>query len=325
MRLTLAFRMLIAAAAALVLPATTLQATATTTAEVEVSISEVDLDGPAVSPVTVTVENNSPDPLTKLSVSFSGPVGWTSYPATQSIRGTLKPARSVAVTFDIHVPEKPAGFTVRTFTATATYNGGDGNGAATGTRVQRSGTALANLAAAYNNVGVTEVTNVGPGDFDGDGNSFSAEQLEAEGVTPGSPVTALGATFTWPTVPFGTPDNAAGGGETIELSGQGQRLAFLGSGSSFGASGNVTVWYTDGTTSTGTIGFPNWSFQEADAHGATLVISMTGRHTPSGYANAQYQYRVFAHSVPLDPAKTVEMVTLPSVGSLHIFDIAFVS
>ncbi len=318
-------RMLIAAIAVLALPATTLHATAAAESPVTVAISEVDLDGPAVSPVTVTVENNGPQSMSKLSVSFAGPIGWTSYPKTQSVKGTIKPGRSVQVQFEIHVPEKPARFTVRTFNSTATYKGGDGNGSATGTRVQRSGTPLASLEAAFNNVGVTEVSNVAPGNFDGDGNSFSAEQLAIEGVTPGSSIDALGTTFTWPTAPPGTLDNAAGGGKTIELAGQGQRLAFLGSGASFAATGTVTVWYTDGTRTTGTIGFPNWSFQEADAHGATLVISMDGRHTPDGYANSEFQYRVFGHSIALDPTKTVEMVTLPGTGSLHIFDVAFVS
>lgn len=45
--------------------------------KVEVGISDVDLDGPAINPVTVTVTNSSSKAMSKVSVTFSGPVGWT--------------------------------------------------------------------------------------------------------------------------------------------------------------------------------------------------------------------------------------------------------
>ena len=98
---------------------------------------------------------------------------------------------------------------------------------------------------------MTSETDTAPGDFDGDGNSFSAEKLAEQGVTPGGTVSALGATFTWPDVAAGEPNNATAGGQAVELDGTGSRLVFLGSGSSYAATGNATVYYTDGTTSTG--------------------------------------------------------------------------
>ncbi|GAB2591227.1 NEW3 domain-containing protein [Kribbella endophytica] len=289
--------------------------------EVEVGISTVDLAGPVISTVKVTVTNNSPARLTKLAVSFRGPVGWTVAPEVRSVKNAVKPGESAVVDFQIRVPAPRTGFTIRTFTATASYGGGE----AFGTRSQRSGTPLPNLAAAFNNVGVTNESAPAAGDFDGEGNSFSAQRLAAAGVTPGATLTALGATLTWPDVQPGTKDNAAGGGQTVQFSGQGQRLVLLGSGSSQAAVGTVTIWYADGTSSTGSFGFPNWSFQDAGAHGATQVISTPGRNTPGGYANAEYQYRLFANSVPLDPAKTVELVTLPTAGSLHVFALATAS
>ncbi|GGS50514.1 MULTISPECIES: NEW3 domain-containing protein [Actinokineospora] len=295
---------------------------ASASAAVAVTIGAVDLDGPAVSTVEVTVTNGGSARLSRLSVSFAGPIGWTSYPASRSVKEALAPGASATVEFLIHVPEKPASFTVRKFTATASYRGGDGAGTATGTRLERSGAPLAGLAAAYNNVGVTAESNPTPGNFDGEGNSFSSARLAEKGLTPGAAVTALGATLRWPSVPVGTPDNAAGGGRTIEFTGQGSRLVFLGSGSSFAATGTVTVWYSDGTAASATLGFPNWSFQDAGAHGATLVAATAGRNRPTGYGDAAYEYRVFANSIPLDPAKTVELVTLPGNGAVHVFDLA---
>ncbi|MFD8010385.1 NEW3 domain-containing protein [Streptomyces sp. NPDC058955] len=288
----------------------------------EVAISPVDLDGPAISTVKVTVRNAGPERMRSLRVTFGGPVGWAVQPSAVQVDGSLAVGASAEATFRIQVPERRAGFTVRTFTATATYKGGDGAGSATATRTERSGTPLPELAAAYNNVGVTDETDTGPGDYDGEGNSFSAQKLAAVGLRPGEPVTALGATLRWPDVPSGTRNNVSAAGQAVTLGGAGSRLVLLGSGVTSGASGTVTVYYTDGTSGTGTIGFPNWSFDPANAHGATLVASSDGRNRPSGYGNAGIAYRVFAHSAPLDPAKRVEFVVLPANGNVHVFDMA---
>ncbi|WP_020389468.1 NEW3 domain-containing protein [Kribbella catacumbae] len=303
----------VALTAALLVP----QVPAAAAEPVEVTISEVDLAGPVIASVDVTVTNKSAARLSKLAVTFAGPVGWTVYPETRTVKDAVKPGESVTVAFQIRVPEQRPGFTIRTFTATAAYSGGE----VVGTRTQKSGTPLPNLAAAFNNVAVSNESDPTKGNFDNSGNSFSAQRLAEKDVTPGSTVTALGATFTWPG-PVGTKDNAVAAGQTFAYSGKGAKLALLGSGAGYAAAGLVKVWYSDGTSTSGSIGFPNWSFQDAGAHGATLVISTTGRNTPAGYANAEYQYRVFANSIPLDPAKTVELITLPANGGLHVFGVA---
>lgn len=291
---------------------------------VEVAVSEVDLDGPAISPVTVTITNGAARALTRLEVTFAGPVGWAVAPERVEIKGSLRPGHTVTARFDIQVPEPREGFRVHTFRATATYGGGDGAGTATGVRHQQTGEPLPDLAAAYNNVGVTDESNTAPGEFDAEGNSFSAQKLADVGIVPGGTVTALGADFVWPDVPAGTPDNVASSGQAIDLDGQGSRIAFLGSGSSFNAAGTVRVYYTDGISTAATVGFPNWSFQDAGAHGATLVAATNGRNRPDGYGNAGIDYRIFANSVPVDPTRTVDLVVLPSSPTFHVFDMALV-
>ncbi|MCK8677790.1 NEW3 domain-containing protein [Streptomyces lichenis] len=287
-----------------------------------VAVSAVDLDGPAVSEVKVTVTNTGPDRMRGLKVSFRGPAGWAVQPSVAAVPEAVRPGASATAAFRIQVPERRPGFTLRTFTATATYQGGDGRGSATGSRVERSGPVLARLSDAYDNVGATDEGNTAPGDFDGEGNSFSTQKLAAAGLAPGAPVTALGASLSWPAAAPGTKNNASAKGQAVQLSGQGKRLVFLGSGAGLGATGTATVIYTDGTSTSGAIGFPNWSFQEATAHGATLVASTDGRNRPDGYGNAGTAYRVFAHSVELDPAKRVELVVLPANGSVRLFDLA---
>ncbi|MFC7489284.1 MULTISPECIES: NEW3 domain-containing protein [unclassified Knoellia] len=290
---------------------------------VSMSVSEVDLDGPAVNPITVTIRNDSSKSMSKVTASISGPVGWT-VSGSQTLPSQIRPGASTELTFWVQVPERRPGFRTYTFSATATYRGGDGAGSVTASRATHSGTVLPNLAAAYNNVGVTNETATTAGNFDGEGNSFSAQKLADKGLTPGAAVSALGASFTWPSAAAGTPGNVASAGQAVALSGKGSRLAFLGSGAGTSATGIATVHYTDGTSSTGSFGFPNWSFQDATAHGATLVASSVGRNRPSGYGDAAYAYRVFANSITIDPTKTVEFVILPSNGAVHVFDMKLV-
>jgi hypothetical protein len=296
--------------------------TAATEARTQVSIASIDLNGPAISEVKVTVTNAGPERLRRLKVTFRGPAGWAVQPAVRSVEGSYRPGAEATAEFRIQVPEQRTAFTMRTFTATATYEGGDGQGTATGTRVERSGPVLARLSDAYNNVGITDENNTRPGDYDGEGNSFSAQKLAAVGLTPGASVTALGAQLTWPTAAPGTKNNVASTGQAVKLAGKGSKLVFLGSGVGQGATGTATVIYTDGSSTSGAIGFPNWSFQEATAHGATLVKSTDGRNRPDGYGNAGIAYRVFAHSIALDPAKEVDLVVLPANAGIHLFDMA---
>lgn len=50
--------------------------------------------------------------------------------------------------------------------------------------------------------------------------------------------------------------------------------------------GNVeaafTVSYSDGTSSTGSTGFPNWSFADPTEFGSQLAITTKGRNPPGG-------------------------------------------
>lgn len=133
---------------------------------------------------------------------------------------------------------------------------------------------------------ITDESATTAGNYDGEGNSFSAQKLAAVGLTPGATVEALGAELTWPDVPAGTKDNVGSAGQAITLSGKGSKLVFLGSGVTSAATGSTTVYYTDGTSTTGTFGFPNWSFDPVTAHGATLVKSTDDRNRPDGYGNA---------------------------------------
>lgn len=294
------------------------------TSALVMNMAEVDLAGPAVSEIKVSLKNTSNAPMTDISVSLTGPINWTLYPERQSLDAPLAAGASATVTAEIFVPNNPAGSATRKFTATASYAGGDGAKTSFVERNQFTGPVPASLAELFNNVGTTTVDTTAQGNYDGEKNSFSRERLAEKGVVPGAAIEAAGTTFTWPGAAPGEPDNVSAAGQTFKFTGQGSQLAFLGAGVATGATGEAVVHYTDGSSSRGSFGFPNWGFQEATAHGATLQVSTKGRNTPAGYANAEYDYRLFTNTIAVEQDKTVDMVTLPNNGNIHIFAVALV-
>lgn len=132
-------------------------------------------------------------------------------------------------------------------------------------------------------------------------------------------MTVKGTAFAWPKAAAGTPDNVVGSSAVIQGSGRGgSTLAFLGSEAG-DVTDHVTVAYTDGTTSTASVGFPNWADSSPTEFGSTLAVSTQGRNTPGGYANTSGAYRVFRNEIPLDSGKTIATVELPASPKIHVF------
>jgi hypothetical protein len=183
------------------------------------------------------------------------------------------------------------------------------------------------LAAAFDNVGISDDTDTGAANIDGDGSSFSAQALASVGVTPGASLTYDGIGFTWPDVAAGQPDNVVGSGQTIDLSGSGTTLGLLDTSVYGNSSGTGTITYTDGTTQSFSLDVPNW-YETAPA-GSNAVIVAPYRNRP-GNTQDHTVVNVFEQSIPLQAGKTVEAVTLPDISasvvreipSLHVFAIA---
>jgi predicted alpha-1,2-mannosidase len=162
--------------------------------------------------------------------------------------------------------------------------------------------------------------------LDGSLNSYSANAMQAAGVVPNQPFQFAGATFTLSdgTAPL---DNVIANGQTIELppGTAGSTLVFLGSAHNGPASGQATLTYTDGTMTSFTLSFDDWTLN-GGASKATqpVVLKMTYRKQSNGSKDGSANY-LFAAEVPLEAGKTVASVTLPmqvSEGRMHIFGIA---
>lgn len=265
--------------------------------------------------LSTTFTNQTGTRVTLEGITPTVPAGWTATPTTTAT-GRVEPGKSVTAKFNL-TPPAGAQAGAADLSLRASYTVGGQRYFATD-RAQTT-LAFADVASAANNVGVTRSTEPANGNIDGGGNSFLAERLAEKGVTPGAELSLNGFDFTWPDAEPGTEDNVAANGETISVTGQGNALAFLGTGTSGAAAGTATVHYADGSTSTATLGFPNWCCLATDTYGAKIAVAMKGRNTQAGPANATTDYRLYTKTLRVDATKQVVAVTLPSAPSVHVF------
>ncbi|HEX3959255.1 MAG TPA: glycoside hydrolase family 3 C-terminal domain-containing protein [Trebonia sp.] len=201
---------------------------------------------------------------------------------------------------------------------------------ATGTGTPTTGAPYSSLAAAYDNVGISDNANPAAGDFDGTGDSFSAQALAAGTPTPltaAGQATFGGTTFTWPTA-VGTPNDVIADGQTIDLSGSGTDLGFLGAGAFGAASGTGAITYTDGSTQSYSLVMSDW-YNNAPVAGDEVATTTTSWNFSSS-TQVAHPVSIYFASVPLQAGKTVASVTLPTVSAsagngitaLHIFAMA---
>lgn len=272
------------------------------------------------STVTAVVTDNGTAGVDSGSVDLSVPDGWSVQPSSVAFM-RIPTAGSATVRFQVVAAAPPPGRSVHTLIATTHYRSRGIDATATGRVDVVTDTPYQHLADAFNNVAITDESDPTPGNFDGGGNSYSAQALAAAGATPGATIDHDGVAFTWPDVPAGKPDNVTASGQEFTMSGSGE-LAVLGSASGLNQIATVTVTYTDGSTSQAQLGLPNWCCDNPHHYGTTPVLVTDHRDTQNGPANFGINYDVFYNTVPLDEGKTVAKVTLPNAPALHIFAMA---
>ena len=180
-------------------------------------------------------------------------------------------------------------------------------------------------AVAYNNAGVSDDGNPTLGNFDGT-NSYSAQALAAQQITPGAQITFNGVVFTWPNGVAGQPNDYQTQGQVVPVTpvANAAKLAFLGSATNGATSGTATITYSDGTTQTFTLGLSDWTLgggHDAPSFGNQVVATTAYRNTPVGKQTTDNPVVLYT-DVALQAGKTVSSVTLPMSGQLHVFTIA---
>jgi beta-glucosidase len=267
--------------------------------------------------VSATFANADSDvPARDVTVALNAPSGWTVTPTSVRL-GTVAAHGTVNASFQVTASSSATGGATQ-LTATAKYvEDGVGPGKASGSTSVT--VPYPSLSAAYNNVGVSDDSDPAAGNYDGGGYSYSAQALASAGITPGSTVSSGGFSFTWPNVAVGQPDNVALNGQTVVTSGSGSQLALLGAGAFGTQTGQVTVGYTDGTTSTGTITLADW-YADAAVTGDSLVATAPYWNEPAGSTLPENQpVSLYLTTVPLTVGKTVAWVSFPSNSDMHVF------
>jgi beta-glucosidase len=275
--------------------------------------------------VTATVVNDGDYAMPGATFRLNAPRGWSVSPA--QVPAAVGPHQSATATFRVTAPADATPGS-HTLTARVSYRAGSGS---PGGSVSASATVAvpyASLSAAYDNPGISDNSDVAAGNYDGGGDSYSAQALAAgtpTPLTPGSQATIGGTTFTWPNVAAGTNDNVLADGQTVAVSGSGTDLGLLGASQNGTATGTVTVNYTDGSSQSFTLNMADW-YADAPATGNQILTTTSSwnQTTPSG----SHPVSVYFASVPLQAGKTVASVTLPSLPDsfggteMHIFAVA---
>ena len=163
---------------------------------------------------------------------------------------------------------------------------------------------------AYNNTGISDDSDTTAANFDGKGDSYSAQALAAAGLTPGGSVSHDGITFTWPDVAAGQPDNVLAGGQTILVSGSGSTLGVLGSASIGKGIVLGKVFYTDGSSAPFALSL-DYFRALPDPENDTIATAKYFNRTSGRFSRDAY---VFYAGVPIDAGKSVRAVALLSGG-----------
>ncbi|WP_338257382.1 GH92 family glycosyl hydrolase [Dictyobacter halimunensis] len=181
----------------------------------------------------------------------------------------------------------------------------------------------------FNNAGISN-DGQGNADFDGDGFSYSEQQLTAAGYAPGATVTVNGIQYSWPNVPAAAYDNVQVAGQTIQTpdaKAGATQLTFLGSATNGPSVGNITITYTDGSTQTAQLGFSDWTLGAGNSqpsYGNVVAVKTPYRNAGAGTDNVG-TYIFASAPISLNTSKQVASITFPSSlnqGALHVFALA---
>jgi predicted alpha-1,2-mannosidase len=291
-------------------------------------------DTASASPATLYLQPGASATATLSDTSLTSSAQTVSWTASASSGVTASPTSGT-----LSVPANGTASTPVTITAgstdgdyTVTFDLTSSAGTITPVQVAVVVAKPGDLAPYYNVTGISSDGVASNANYDGDGFSYSEQALTAAGLAPGATVTAGGLTYTWPNVPAAQPDAISAGGQTLEMTAPAgaTQIGFLGSAvnaGNSGASGTVTITYTDGTTSTGTLGMTDWTLGGGGGtpqFGDVTVATTPYRDATDGSQQEINTY-IFAATVPVDGSKTVASVTLPATinnGSIGIFAIS---
>jgi len=180
-----------------------------------------------------------------------------------------------------------------------------------------------------NNIGISDDSNPSSANFDGGGNSYSAQDFADAGWNPGDTLTYEGINYVWPDVASGQDDNYQADGQVIPVTAPAgaTTLGLVGAATSAhpSASGTVKLTYTDGTSTTFTLSFADWAMDDTTGTiippASNHLFALLPHYNNASGTHADNRY-LFEVETPLDQNKQLQSVTLPTTvsgGNLNVF------
>ena len=265
---------------------------------------------------TASLPNNGPQPLSNVSFTLTAPSGWTATPTGPTTFATVTPGQTATTTWQITVPAD-ATPSVNEVTVAGSFTDANGESSIPQDSAQVS-IPFASLADARNTIGITDDSDPNAGNLDGGGRSYSQQSLDAAGLSPGATVNAGGITYTMPNLPAGQADAVTTTGQAIAFTGSGTTLGFLGMAANGEKSDTGSVIYSDGSSQTFTLTFPDWFTNNVNGVPGDQLV---GSATLNGQGFQGHTVGFYAADVPLEAGKTIADIVLPTDSNMHIFAI----
>jgi hypothetical protein len=172
------------------------------------------------------------------------------------------------------------------------------------------GTAAANLASAYNVLGIVTDGTVFGGGLDGNSNAYSADLLGPAPSWDGC-LFSIGAP--------GFPNAIQCAGQNLPLpQGQVTALVLLATAVNEPQAGQVfTVNYTDGVSSNYSQNMSDWTLARG-YDGEAVAFALEWTDTGAGASNPGAPVNLYGYQFPLDDSRTVQSVTLPNNSNVLV-------
>lgn len=172
------------------------------------------------------------------------------------------------------------------------------------------------LAAAFNGDAFSTSTDPLRGNFDNHAGPRGATYPAERSPAPGARLEAAGTTFVFPRTD--QPNNMlTARGQTLAVpSGRYARLQLLGSAEQGAYRETVRLRYADGPEGSAVLALSDWC--QAPQFGETIAVDYPVRRDNTGSLEAK-NCRIYAQSIPLDPARELREIVLPDRETIHLF------
>lgn len=177
------------------------------------------------------------------------------------------------------------------------------------------------FAAYYNLDGMSHDSNRKDGNFNGNGETYSADLMPDK-------VVSEDVTFNIGSKTDGKKNMVQAMGQTINTAdaGKHQYLFMLGSSSAGVGIGEFKVNYKDGTSSSRTFSFAGWQdvvgYAQKTYIKDTIGLNLSHTHTPSGNT-FDIDNNLYVYKMVLDPSKEIKSITLPDAKAIKLAAMTF--